>query len=103
MNWLAEQKVCYVNTLRMTISMLSTHNVVNIVTIFLTGSGITTYSLNPGLIYTEILKSVYSDFVYDIMSYPYSLISKTTWEGAQTTVCCAVDSKLAHDTGKYYE
>lgn len=72
-----------------------------------TGSGVTTYSLHPGLIFTDIFKTAFppittNEYTYRIMEFLLSPVNKNVWEGAQTTICCAVDSKLEHVTGKYY-
>jgi len=71
-----------------------------------TGTKVTTYSLHPGSIRTELLRhiSLVTDYaigraLYYIVSWPFV---KEPWNGAQTTICCAVDSALASESGKYY-
>lgn len=72
----------------------------------LRGTKVTTYSLHPGAIRTELTRHV--SFVTDyaigralffVVSWPFL---KEPWYGAQTTICCAVDSSLASESGKYY-
>ena len=62
----------------------------------------TTYSLHPGAIRTELQQHVFSAFWMDIvhfLSYPFW---KDIVHGAQTTICCAVEENLADVSGKYY-
>jgi retinol dehydrogenase-12 len=73
----------------------------------LTGKGVTTYSLHPGIIFTDIGRNFLppittNEYGYRIVEFLSSAVNKNVWEGAQTTICCAVDSKLEHVTGKYY-
>ena len=65
----------------------------------------TTYSLHPGAILTELQRHVpYIDnwfmqtFIKPIMGIGF----KTLQQGAQTQICCAVDPELANESGKYY-
>ena len=76
----------------------------------LAGTGINAYSLHPGVIKTEIglerdpisQKSlgIEGGFLKDFR--PLHIIRKTLEGGAQTTICCAVDEKLANESGRYY-
>jgi len=72
----------------------------------LKGSGVTTYSLHPGVIQTDIARNVESTFERFLTSFlsfpPFSYLMKTPWEGAQTSICCAVDEALSDQTGLYY-
>jgi len=70
------------------------------------GTQVTTYSLHPGTIRTELTRhvSIISDYaigrsLFYIASW---LFIKEPWYGAQTTICCAVDSTLASESGRYY-
>jgi len=71
----------------------------------LEGSGVTTYSLAPGLIRTEIGRNLAItkipgvSHLIGLLSWPFL---KTPTEGAQTMICCAVDESLLFDTGKFY-
>ena len=74
--------------------------------VLFTGTKVTTYSLHPGAIRTELTRhlSVITDYaigraLFYILSWP---LIKEPWNGAQTTICCAVDSALASESGKYY-
>jgi NAD(P)-dependent dehydrogenase (short-subunit alcohol dehydrogenase family) len=63
----------------------------------LAGTGVTTYSLHPGVIASDIWRRV---------PFPARQIArafmKTTEEGAQTSLWCATAPELAGETGKYY-
>jgi len=72
----------------------------------LRGTKVTSYSLHPGSIRTELTRhvSIISDYaigqqLFYYLSWPFI---KEPWNGAQTTICCAVDSNLATESGKYY-
>jgi len=72
----------------------------------LEGTGVNAYSLHPGVIQTELTRNVESSierFFISVVSYPpFSYLLKTPFEGAQTTICCAVDEALAQQSGLYY-
>jgi dehydrogenase/reductase SDR family protein 13 len=64
----------------------------------LEGSGVTTYSLHPGTIASDVWREV---------PWPIrpllKLRMRSTAEGAQTSVYCATAPEVAGDTGLYYE
>ena len=65
----------------------------------------TTYSLHPGAVRTELgrnLNAAYFRGARSILHGMAALFFKTAEEGAQTTIYCAVDEKLADKTGLYY-
>lgn len=71
----------------------------------LKGSGVTTYSLHPGVIATELGRSLNSpiEMLFGLIQYtPLRFIMKTIPEGAQTTICCAVSDAVADESGEYY-
>jgi retinol dehydrogenase 12 len=63
----------------------------------LAGTGVTTYSLHPGVIASDIWRR---------LPFPARQIArsfmKSTDEGAQTSLWCATAPELAGQTGKYY-
>ncbi|ELU06042.1 hypothetical protein CAPTEDRAFT_188568 [Capitella teleta] len=69
----------------------------------LKGTGVTTYSLHPGSIITELQRNVIPfealNRAVGYLSWPFF---KEVIYGAQTTICAAVDPALANDSGKYY-
>ncbi|ELT86992.1 hypothetical protein CAPTEDRAFT_207048 [Capitella teleta] len=67
------------------------------------GTGVTTYSLHPGVIATEIQRHLIPNkFLDAVVSYAVWPFVKDVVHGAQTTICAAVDPALANDSGKYY-
>ena len=71
-------------------------------------SNVTTYSLHPGSIRTELTRNLGEGLFFLI---PYILIVfkpihcmvlKTPWEGAQTQIHCAVSDEALKDKGGYF-
>lgn len=68
------------------------------------GTGVTTYSLHPGVIWTELGRH----FVLQIPLWkrilyrPFMYLIKTPKDGAQTTIYCAVEESLQNQSGLYY-
>ncbi|XP_078590981.1 retinol dehydrogenase 13-like isoform X2 [Branchiostoma floridae x Branchiostoma japonicum] len=79
----------------------------------LEGTGVTSNSLHPGIIYTEINRHR-EDYIREIVGAQLSkvanilmegfvrMIGKTWEEGAQTTICCAVAEEWQNTTGLYF-
>jgi NAD(P)-dependent dehydrogenase (short-subunit alcohol dehydrogenase family) len=61
--------------------------------------GITTYSLHPGTIATDIWRNVPS-VIFPLLK--WAMRMKTVEEGAQTTVYCATSNACATENGLYY-
>jgi hypothetical protein len=73
--------------------------------IHVSGTGVTTYSLHPGAVKTELQRHLDESFFRGaqfIMGGIGALLFKTPEEGAQTTIYCSVDEGLADKTGLYY-
>lgn len=70
----------------------------------LEGTGVTVYSLHPGVIRTELGRHFMPTIALwkKILAVPFMAIIKSPWEGAQTTIYCAVDESQANVTGLYY-
>lgn len=71
----------------------------------LQGSSVTTYSLHPGAVDTELARYapvIGNKIVYKIIHLLLWPFFKTSEEGAQTTNYCAVEPSIADETGKYY-
>ncbi|KAM4602543.1 retinol dehydrogenase 13 isoform 2-T2 [Polymixia lowei] len=70
----------------------------------LQGTGVTTYSLHPGVIRTELGRYLFPTLALwkRIVAQPLLMLIKTPWEGAQTTIYCAVEESLENVTGLYY-
>jgi len=63
--------------------------------------GVTTYSLHPGVIRTEINRNLPA-ILNAVSPALYFLFGKTCKSGAQTTLACALDPDLSDVTGKYF-
>ena len=74
----------------------------------LADTNITTYTLHPGVIETEIFRDFFKGdnlfyTMFQILAWPFvKLVMKNAWQGAQTTIYCAVDENLDGISGKYY-
>lgn len=72
----------------------------------LTGTGVTINSLHPGIVDTELTRHipfVGTTSVGSLLAFPFKyFISKTSAQGAQTTLCLALDPSLETVTGKYF-
>ncbi|MGZ4184172.1 MAG: SDR family oxidoreductase [Solirubrobacteraceae bacterium] len=64
----------------------------------LNGNGVTTYSLHPGVIASDIWRSVPWP-IRPLMK----LRMRSTEEGARTSLYCATSPDVAHESGGYYE
>ncbi|XP_029958087.1 retinol dehydrogenase 12 [Salarias fasciatus] len=70
----------------------------------LKGSGVTSFSLHPGVIRTELGRHVEGWFpmLGAILRLPSLLLMKTPWQGCQTTLYCAVTPGLEDRSGQYF-
>lgn len=70
----------------------------------LKGTGVTTYSLHPGVIRTELGRHLLPSLPLwqRLMILPLFFLVKTPWQGSQTTIYCAVDESLQNTSGLYY-
>uniref|UniRef100_A0A671MSI3 Retinol dehydrogenase 12-like n=1 Tax=Sinocyclocheilus anshuiensis TaxID=1608454 RepID=A0A671MSI3_9TELE len=66
----------------------------------LQGSGVTVYSLHPGVVQSELFRNLSKPV--QIAVKVFSPFTKTTIQGAQTTIYCAVEPKLDNESGGYY-
>lgn len=71
---------------------------------YFAGSGVTTYSLHPGVIRTELGRHFWPKIPLwkRIVYKPLMFFIKTPKEGAQTTIHCAVEESLQNESGLYY-
>lgn len=66
----------------------------------LEGTGVTTYSLHPGVVQTDLWRHLSaSQQVLMKIAKPFT---KNSVQGAQTTIYCAVEPSLEKETGGYY-
>ncbi|CAN9499290.1 unnamed protein product [Ophioblennius macclurei] len=70
----------------------------------LQGTGVTTYSLHPGVIRTELGRHFWPTIPLwrRVVFTPLVYLIKTPTEGAQTTIYCAVEESLKDESGLYY-
>ncbi|MEQ2303147.1 hypothetical protein AMECASPLE_013709 [Ameca splendens] len=70
----------------------------------LQGTGVTTYSLHPGVIRTELGRHFLPTIPLwkRVLYKPFSFFIKNPTEGAQTTIYCAVEESLQNESGFYY-
>ncbi|XP_026056760.1 retinol dehydrogenase 12 [Carassius auratus] len=66
----------------------------------LQGSSVTVYSLHPGVVQSELFRNLSKPV--QIAVKVFSPFTKTTIQGAQTTIYCAVEPKLDKESGGYY-
>lgn len=68
------------------------------------GDGVSSYSLHPGVIRTELGRHVESWYplMKTVLSLPSILLMKTPWQGAQTSIYCAVTEGLESKSGCYF-
>ena len=64
----------------------------------LAGTGVTTYSLHPGVVATDVWREVPA-FIRPLIK----LMMISTHEGAATTLCCATSPDVNKETGLYYD
>ncbi|XP_042726062.1 retinol dehydrogenase 12-like [Lagopus leucura] len=65
----------------------------------LQGTKVTANSLHPGSVHSELVRH---SFVMSWLWRIFSFFLKTPWEGAQTSVYCAVAEELESVTGQYF-
>jgi retinol dehydrogenase-12 len=74
----------------------------------LNGTGVTTYTMNPGPVNTAMTHGVSKQFFtdYPLKDYIYDVlmpwVSRTPVQGAQTILYCCLEESIKHKTGGYY-
>ncbi|XP_025151089.1 retinol dehydrogenase 12 isoform X2 [Bubalus kerabau] len=63
------------------------------------GTGVTTYAVHPGIVRSELVRH---SFLLCLLWRLFSPFLKTTWEGAQTSLHCALAEGLEPLSGKYF-
>lgn len=64
------------------------------------GTGITAYALHPGVVQTELWRHL--NKAQQAAMWLAKPFTKTSVQGAQTTIYCAVAPELETESGKYY-
>ncbi|XP_060030751.1 retinol dehydrogenase 12 isoform X2 [Erinaceus europaeus] len=65
----------------------------------LQGTGVTTYSVHPGIVSSELVRH---SFILCLLWRLFSLFLKSAQEGTQTTLHCALAEDLEPQSGKYF-
>ncbi|XP_060543512.1 retinol dehydrogenase 12-like isoform X3 [Pantherophis guttatus] len=65
----------------------------------LQGTGITVNALHPGTVLSELVRH---SFTLKVLWNTFAIFLKTPWQGAQTSIYCAVSEELETVTGKYF-
>lgn len=66
----------------------------------LAGTGVTTYSLHPGVVQTDLWRHLSGP--QRVVMKMVSPFTKNSTQGAQTTIYCAVEPSLDKESGRYY-
>lgn len=64
------------------------------------GTGVTAYALHPGVVQTDLWRHL--NKVQQAAMWLAKPFTKTSVQGAQTTIYCAVAPELETESGKYY-
>lgn len=71
-------------------------------------SNVSTYSLHPGSIRTELTRNLGEGLFFliphilKIFKPIFYMVTKTPWEGAQTTIHCAISDEVLNFKGYYF-
>ena len=70
-------------------------------------NNVTSYSLHPGVVETDIQRHLFEEYpalrtISKILRPMIKIFMKNSKEGAQTTVCCAVEEGLEKFSGEYF-
>lgn len=77
----------------------------NVVVFSVLGTGVTTYSVHPGIIASELNRNVRGTWWEKIFSFIAPLFSMSRLpvkEGIQTTLYCCLEPTLSNESGLYY-
>lgn len=66
---------------------------------FALGTGVTTYAVHPGIVSSELVRH---SFLLCLLWRIFSPFIKSAWEGAQTSLHCALAEGLEPLSGKYF-
>lgn len=64
------------------------------------GSGVSVFSLHPGVVQSDLWRHQHQCIQVAVKI--FKIFTKTTVEGAQTTIYCAVEPNLEHQSGGYF-
>ncbi|KAF4525821.1 hypothetical protein B566_EDAN013270 [Ephemera danica] len=66
------------------------------------GTGVTCNSLHPGVVRTEVFRTVSPSWFRAILNFVYGFGFKNAEQGAQTSIYLSVAEEVEHVTGKYF-
>lgn len=64
-----------------------------------TGTGVTVNAVHPGTVFSELVRH---SFTLKVLWNIFAIFMKTPWQGAQTSIYCAVKEELETVSGKYF-
>lgn len=64
------------------------------------GTGVSVFSLHPGVVQSDLWRHQHQCIQVAVKI--FKIFTKTTVEGAQTTIYCAVEPNLEHQSGGYF-
>ena len=64
------------------------------------GTGVSVFSLHPGVVQSDLWRHQHQCIQVAVKI--FRIFTKTTLEGAQTTIFCAVESGLESESGGYF-
>lgn len=68
----------------------------------LKGTGVTTYSVHPGVVQTDIFRSA-PRYIKLALDYGFCWLLKSSLEGAQTTIYCSVAKEITDLSGQHFQ
>lgn len=71
-----------------------------IICIHVTGTGVSVFSLHPGVVQSELWRHQHQCIQMAVKI--FRIFTKTSVEGAQTTIYCAVEPHLESQSGGYF-
>ena len=66
------------------------------------GTNVTTYSLHPGVVNTELLRNLNTPIVGLLFRAFFYIFGKSPMKGAQTSIYCCTEPSLNGVSGRYY-
>ena len=68
----------------------------------LVGSSVSVFSVHPGSVTTELARHLFGDIVEFFLVPLRFIFFKNSKQGAQTSICCAVDNEIMKHSGEYF-
>ena len=68
----------------------------------LQGTNVSVFSLHPGAVNTELARHIFGDVAEFLLTPLRMIVFKDSKQGAQTSICCAVDEEVVEFSGEYF-